>query len=290
MARTADSNNGHRRRIYRRSMPNPSWIELVGRNFAAGTLYLSGRLSVILDGAQEHFRFWHGPGGQWRIESGDDVVYVSARGQSPIVRVDGHMQRVHQPVKLGAAAHSPLDLFGVHTLLVSRSQSLEVRSKPVSVMIEGRPGWLTELGSEGAPSTIIAVIDDATGVLCRYEAARIVLVVSELAEHETLPAGRFAWTGPVAEDPREDNSPAAKAARRLRQQETTAARVAALDQPFEVLRTILQAGDAVQARAALRELLHVSEFGADAVESMPLRLFNPEYANKIRTQSKLADG
>ncbi|WP_435084716.1 hypothetical protein [Gordonia hongkongensis] len=272
-------------------MPNPSWIELVGRNFAAGTLYLSGRLSVTLDGAEEHFRFWHGPGGQWRIESGDDVVYVRASGQAPIVRVGGHMQRVYRPVKLGAAARSPLDLFGVHTLLANRSQSLEVRSEPVSVMVEGRAGWLTELGSEGATSAISAVIDDATGVLCRYEAARIVLVVSELAEHESLPAGRFAWTGPVAaEDPGGDNSPAAKAARRLRQHETTAARVAALDQPFEVLHTILQAGDGVQARAALRELLHVSEFGADAVESMPLRLFNPEYANKIRTQSKLADG
>ncbi|MCK8616718.1 hypothetical protein [Gordonia sp. C13] len=66
--------------------------------------------------------------------------------------------------------------------------------------------------------------------------------------------------------------------------------MAALDQPFDVLRTILEAGDAVHARAALRQLLQVSEFGADTVESMPLRFFNQEYADKIRAQNDLVDG
>lgn len=271
-------------------MANPSWIELVGRNFAAGILYLSGRLSVTLDGTVEHFGFWHGPRGQWRIDSGDDVVYVSASQQPPIVRVDGRMQYVYRTVKLGASGHSPLDLFGLDTLLASSSQSLEVRSAPTSVVIEDRRAWSTQLTSGSATSAIVAVIDDATGVLCRYDTARLSLAVSELVEHESLPAQRFAWTGPVAEDPRDDNSPAAKAERRLRQQETNAARVAALDQPFDVLRTILEADDAVHARAALRELLHVNEFGADAVEGMPLRLFNPEYAHKLRGHNELAGG
>ena len=271
-------------------MGNPSWIELVGRNFAAGTLHLSGRLSVTLDGAVEHFRFWHGPRGQWRIESGDDVVYVSASGQSPIVRVDGRMQHVYRPVKLGAAGRSPLDLFGLNTLLAGKSQSLEVRRPPTSVVIGERQAWSTQLISGSPTSAVVAVIDDATGVLCRYEAGRISLAVSELVEHDSLPVERFTWTGPIAADAREDNSPAAQAARRLRQHETTAARVAALDRPFDVLRTIRETRDAVHARAALRELLQVSEFGADAVESMPLRFFNPEYANKLRGQSEVIGG
>lgn len=264
---------------------------MVGRNSAAGSLYLSGRLSVTLDGSVEQFRFWHGPRGQWRIESGDEVVYVSTSGQSPIVRVDGRMQHVYRPVKLGAAARSPLDLFGLNTLLAGMSESLEVRSEPALVVIEGRRAWSTDLGSEATTTAVVAAIDDTTGVLSRYEAGRLSLAVSELAEHKSLPAELFAWTGPVAEDdPREDRSPAAKAARRLREQEATSAKVAALDQPFDVLRTILEAGDAVRARAALRELLHVSELGADAIESMPLRFFNPEYATKLRGQlSVLSD-
>ncbi len=266
------------------SMASPSWIELVGRNFAAGVLYLSGRLSVTLDGSAEHFSFWHGPREQWWIESGDDVVYVSASGESPIARVDGRMQYVHGRVKLGAAARSPLDLLGPNTLLASKSQSLEVRREPTPVTVEGRRAWSTELGSEAAAPTV-AVVDDATGVLCRYEAARLSLAVSELVEHKSLPADRFAWTGPIAEDDsREGSSPAARASRRLHQRETTAAKVAALDQPFDVLRTILEADNAVHARAALRELLHVNESGADAVESMPLRFFNPEYATNLRGQ------
>lgn len=56
----------------------------------------------------------------WEPQPGLTSRAVVTARRAPIVRVGGHRQRVYRPVKLGAAARSPLDLFGVHTLLANR--------------------------------------------------------------------------------------------------------------------------------------------------------------------------
>ncbi|ROZ88066.1 hypothetical protein [Gordonia sp. OPL2] len=265
-------------------MVNPSWIELVGRNYAAQMLYLSGQLTVSVDGHVEHYRFWHGPADQWRIDSDGDAVYVSAAGEAPVVRVDGRMQRSQGRVRVGRAAVSPLELFGPDTLLNRVMRTLQIRREPTPVDAGGRRSWSTLLGFGDSREETAVDIDDATGVLVGLRSATLALSVSELVEHDTVPANRFVWDGEVAPAPRTDRSDAGHADRQRRHRETVAATVAALDRPHEVLDVLLGAPDPQQARTALCALLEISEIGADAVEAMALRYFIPEFAGKLRGQ------
>lgn len=102
----------------------------------SGSMRLTGQADGrIPDGV---FRFWHGPGGRWRIERGGQVVYLSSVGSETFVRIDNEMQR-HRggfgSAHLGSAL-SPLDLLGPESVLRRMSVHVEV-SEPLLGVVGG---------------------------------------------------------------------------------------------------------------------------------------------------------
>jgi hypothetical protein len=237
------------------------------------------------------FDFWHGPDDRWRIEHGGDVVYLSAPGSEPLLRIDDQMRRLGGDIRVVhlGSAFSPLDLLGPDSLLRRMSTGMRVSEAPHRIEIGGRTAWSTTLASRDDKPVGIA-FDDATGIIVRVSGSdqMLLLEVTDVVEHTDIPADRFVWEGPVVEAPprardsrRSPSDPRTQHAQRV---EILTAIVAALDQPHEVLRAIEASVGDDAAKNAITELLGVSEIGADAVVSMQLRRFTPDVSRKIRNE------
>lgn len=275
-------------------MSTPSWVELAGRNAAAETVYVSGSMRTSAKEGNETpglvFDFWHGPHDRWRIEREGDVVYIQGAGEKPLVRIDGEMRRLGGDfgiVNLGSQA-SPLDLLGENSLLRRMSRNMRVAAPPVRIDRAGRAAWRTALLSRSDDSIEIT-FDDITGIIVGVGNPERgdLFAVYDVSEHDDLPADLFVWTGPVVEaEPRDrgrrGGRPGDPRERREQTLEVMAATVAALDRPRDVLEAIAGADNGAAARAAIIELLGVSERGAEAVAAMQLSQFRSDVARMAR--------
>ncbi|MBA4022807.1 MAG: hypothetical protein C0482_10635 [Gordonia sp.] len=271
-------------------MRTPSWSELVGRNVAASALSLSGSLRVSGKNRQdepfdERFDFWHGGGGQWRIERDGAVVYLASADGTVTVLVDGEMRRQAsgriQMAWVGSM-FSPLDLLGEESLLRKMSTRMRASREAEAIENDGRATWSTELVTPKGDDTIELAFDDATGVLVLLRSPKGgLLQVTNLAVHDQIESERFTWDGPVVDADSGRNDPRAQAANRI---EILSALVSALERPQELLSAVAGTADHQQARTAVIDLLGVSDTGADAVLSMQVRRFGSAEVDKIRRE------
>ncbi|WP_207837903.1 hypothetical protein [Williamsia soli] len=271
-------------------MRTPSWVELVGRNIAASALSVSGSLRVSGKNRQDEpfdelFEFWHGGGGQWRIERDGEVVYLAADDQSALVLIDGQLQR--QPAGRMRMAwvgsmFSPLDLLGEDSLLRKMSTRTKVTHEAESVEKYGRAAWSTELVTPKGDDTIELAFDDDTGILVLLRTPNGgLLEVTNLAVHDQIDSERFTWDGQISNADFDRKDPRAQAANRI---EILSALVDALERPQDVLSAVAGTADHQQARTAVVDLLGVSETGADAVLAMQVRRFGGAEVDKIRRE------
>jgi hypothetical protein len=281
---------------------SPSWVELSGRNAAAEAICVSGSMRMTgkaggqdLDG---DFRFWHGPGGRWRIERGGEVVYISSVDRGVFVRIDNQMQRHRGSfgvANLGSAL-SPLDLLGPDSMLRRMSVHVDV-SEPLPVTVGGRAAWSAAVTARSG-GAIDLTFDSRTGVLVRMAGPKVSggFEVVDFTEYGQLSSELFRWDGPSIDAPmsaRRRPSDDPQQRREVRMEELTA-QVAALDRPQEVLEVITAAEGGRAAREAIVDLLGVSPFGAEAVTSMALMGFRSDVARRARAelaalQSRSAD-
>ncbi|PHV66737.1 hypothetical protein [Williamsia muralis] len=275
-------------------MSTPSWVELAGRNAAAETVYVSGSMRTSAKEGNETpgpvFDFWHGPHDRWRIEREGDVVYIQGAGEKPLVRIDGEMRRLGEDIRVvNLGAHfSPVDLLGGDSLLRRMSQKMSVVAPPARVDRAGRAAWRTTLLSRSDDSIEIT-FDDITGIIVGVGNPERgdLFEVYDVSEHDDLPADLFVWSGPVVEAESRDRGrrggrPGDPRERREQTFEVMAATVAALDRPQDVLEAIAGADNGAAARAAIIELLGVSEPGAEAVAAMQLSQFRSDVARMAR--------
>jgi len=261
-------------------MRTPSWVELAGRNAAAESLYVTGTLEVG-QAPPEKVRvdFHHAPGGKWRIEHDGQPVYVSA-GTTAVVRVDDQMQQLDGDIQLPilGTQFSPLDLLGPGSLLNSMSDGMVADGAASRIEVGGRDTWSIRLLTPNGEAIIVA-FDDATGLLVHVANAdgAVLLHVDSLAELNSLPDSIFVWDGPVhqARSPRrrrpsvEDNEDERIAFMR--------AVVAAQARPHDVLSAIAAADSENSARAALVDLLGVTDVGAEAIMATPIGQFRGDH-------------
>lgn len=260
-------------------MKTPSWVELAGRNAAAESVCVTGRLTVSESPGEEVvFDFQHAAGGRWRIERDGRPVYL-ATGRASVVRIGDHMQQLDGDFELPilGARFSPLDLLGPASLLHNMSVGMtpDVAS-PVD--IGGRPAWSIRLSAAGGGAGVL-VFDDATGLLVTVadDSGEALLQVENLAEPTVLPDALFVWDGPIR--------PASSRSERRRSAENDEterlefmrAVVAAQARPQEVLAAVAAADGEVAARVALIRLLDVTEFGADAIMRTPIGQFRGDH-------------
>ena len=273
-------------------MTAPSWAELVGRNIAAEAIYVSGEMRMTGNTGDhdldERFRFWHGPNGRWRIESGDEVVYISSAGGDAIVRVEGQMQRQRGDfgtVHLGRA-FSPLDLLGPDSMLRRLSARMEA-SAAQPATIGGRVAWSITLTSPSDDRALLT-FDSVTGVLVQFAGPRqsSLLEVFDFTDHAQLGAELFSWNGPVVDAPMAARRRPSGDPRKQREQllEVLAAQIAALERPHDVLRAIAAADSGQAARDSVIQLLGVSPIGAEAVTTMQLMGFRSDVARQLRAE------
>jgi hypothetical protein len=271
-------------------MRTPSWAELVGRNVAASASSLSGSLRVSGKNRQdepfdERFDFWHGGGGQWRIERDGTVVYLASADGTVTVLVDGEMRRQAsgriQMAWVGSM-FSPLDLLGEESLLRKMSTRMRASREAEAIENDGRATWSTELVTPKGDDTIELAFDDATGTLVLLRSPKGgLLQVTNLAVHDQIESERFTWDGPVVDADSGRNDPRAQAANRI---EILSALVSALERPQDLLSAVAGTADHQQARTAVVDLLGVSDTGADAVLSMQVRRFGSAEVDKIRRE------
>ncbi|WP_461665071.1 hypothetical protein [Gordonia sputi] len=266
-------------------MRTPSWVELAGRNAAAESVNVVGMMAVDepLSGSVR-FDFRHAQGGRWRIEHEGQPIYLSS-GSSSVVRVDGEMQRLDGDFRLPimGAQFSPLDLLGPSSLLHRMSTTVSVEGAAHHVEVGGRAAWsITLLGSGG--HDIIMTFDDATGVLVRLEDAAGVtrLQVSDLNELGSFSESLFVWDGRVhAARPGRGRTRSTEDDEDQRI-EFMRSRVAAQTRAQDVLSVITAADSEAEARAALMQLLDVTEFGAESIIATPIGQFRGDFTASDR--------
>lgn len=266
-------------------MKTPSWVELAGRNAAAESVSLAGTLQVSASPSESvQFEFHHAPGGKWRIERGGRPVYL-ASGDTAVVRIDDQMQLLDGDFRLPTlgAQFSPLDLLGTESLLHNISAGMTIDGAASPDDIGGRAAWSFRLLTpEGEPINL--AFDDATGLLVRVENADgiILLQVDNLTETDSLPHSLFVWDGPIhqAHSPR----PRRRSAENNEDEriEFMRAVVAAQARPQEVLAAIAASDSENAARAALINLLGVTEFGADSIMATPIGQFRGDHTTSNR--------
>lgn len=262
-------------------MRTPSWIELVGRNAAAESVYLTGTLEVGESPSDSlRFDFHHAPGEKWRIEHEGLPVYI-ASAKTTVVRIDDQMQRLDGDIQLPilGAQFNPLNLLGSASLLHNMSSGMKADGPASPIDAGGRAAWSIRLLTPG-DEQIVMTFDDATGLLVRVENCDgiALLQVSNLAEPESLPDSLFVWEGPVQEA-----RPSRRGRRDPQQSEDERiefmrAVVTAHERSHEVLDAIANSDGESAARAALVQLLGVTEFGADAIMATPLSQFRGDHA------------
>lgn len=267
-----------------------SWVELIGRNAASGSVMVSGALRSLgsdrgteLD---ESYRFWYAPTDRWRIEIDGEPVYLSGRDRS-LVRIDGHMTLLDGDIRMPILGRgvSPLQLLGQNSLLHSMSRDVVVRDEPRAVDVGGRRAWAVVVGDRSGKNGEIS-IDESTGVIVRLtmSAGSGSSEVVELTEHASLPDGLFEWDGPVVEAP----SPRGRRARpdpevgRQERSEVLRACVTALDRSAEVLSLMQRAESEEDAIRRLVSELGVTTVGAQAIAAMQMSTFRPDIADQLR--------
>lgn len=266
-------------------MRTPSWVELAGRNAAAEAVNVAGILIVDEPySGSVRFDFRHAPGGKWRIEHEGQPVYL-ANGRHSFTRIDGEMQRFDGDFQLPTlGAHfSPLDLLGPSSLLHRMNTKVSVEGAAQHVDGGGRAAWSIKLlGSAGHDITM--TFDDATGVLVRLEdaAGATRLQVSDLNEPGSFSESLFVWDGPVRAA-----RPGRERARSTEDDEDQRiefmrSRVAAQTRAQDVLSVITAADSEAEARAALMQLLDVTEFGAESIMATPIGQFRGDFTASDR--------
>lgn len=270
-------------------MRTPSWVELVGRNVAAGAMSMSGSLRVFGSNRQdnpidERFEFWHGGGGQWRIERDGKVVYIAADEETSLVLVEGEMRRQHAGrIRLEwlGSMFSPLDLLGERSLLNKMSSGMRVVQETKTVETGGRSAWSTTLASPKTDDRVELAFDDVTGLLVylRSPQGGVLLDVTDLAVHDQIDSERFTWDGPVVDVAK--NDPRVQAAERI---EILAALVTAFERPNDLLEAISDTSDREQASTAVMELFGITEIGAHAVLSLQIRRFSVTEMRRIERE------
>lgn len=262
-------------------MRTPSWIELVGRNAAAESIYLTGTLEVSESPPDSvRFDFHHAPGDRWRIEHDGRPVYI-ASARTAVIRIDDQMQRLDGDIRLPilGAQFSPLNLLGSASLLHNMSSGMKAEGPASGVDVGGRSAWSIRLLTP-SDEPIIMTFDDGAGLLVRVENGDglALLQVSNLAEPESLPDSLFVWEGPVEQgrlsrrgrrDPQESEDERIEFMRAV---------VAAQERSHEVLDVILNSDGESTVRAALVHLLGVTEFGADSIMRTPIGQFRGDHA------------
>ncbi|GBF17797.1 hypothetical protein Br6_05204 [Rhodococcus sp. Br-6] len=111
-------------------------------------------------------------------------------------------------VDLGAL--SPMDIVGPDTLLHNLSHRLVPTVAAAAIVIDGRRGWeLTLVPDTGEQGRLTVVIDDATGLLMRFDSTEYELTaaLTDVEVHDTLPASTFTWDGPIAPVPPDPADP-----------------------------------------------------------------------------------
>ncbi len=271
----------------------PSWIELAGRNAAAEAVCVNGTLTIVDPNESVRLNFWYAPGGKWRVEREAQPMYIASE-TTAVAWVDGKMHRLDGEIRMPMldAGFSPLDLLGSESLLRKMSAAMTVEGEATRHDIGGRAGWSIRLRAPNR-EPITLTFDDATGVLVGLHTADGArrLTVDDLMSPVSLPDSLFVWDGPVREDvrPTRGHRPRNVDAE-TEHFEALRAIVAAQAQPHRVMSVIVEAGSEIAARAALIELLGVTESGANLILATPIGIFRGDHsvANR-RTLESMED-
>lgn len=285
-------------------MRTPSWVELVGRNLAAETLWVSGRMSVYAsDDDPVSLDFWHGPQGRWRVEDAGTVLYLAEPDKPAVMRVHGEMRElrgdfhtVHFDTEM-----SPMELLGADSVLHHLSVKTYVSPDISMIAVDDRPTWTAKVAQSPSAMEVGEIgFDDATGLIVRMSTSTndAVMEVSELVEYGSLPPETFRWVGDASSsedldgnesgyesdaDDRDPEDPGTDGASEA-QAEVLAAYCAALEHPHDLLDVIIGDADPDDRRAEIRALLHVGDVGVDALMSMSLSRFTPTAADGLRRE------
>ncbi|GGC56058.1 hypothetical protein IEU95_08390 [Hoyosella rhizosphaerae] len=275
-------------------MRTPSWVELAGRNMAAGALAMSGSLQVHREHPQtqtidERFDFWHGGGGLWRIESDGQVLYIAAGDGASLVFIDGEMRRrstVNSVVAQMGSVFNPFLLLGEQSVLSKISESLRVAGAIEPVELDGRSAWRVPFVSPQGDIQVELVFDEETGLLVRlhHPMGGVLIKVTALSVHDEIPRERFIWDGPVGDTALNLRGPRAATAERMAQ---LVALVEASKRPIEVLQAVSRAADHGEAISAVMKLLDTSETGAEVVLNAQIRRFSGREIQRM--QHELAE-
>lgn len=259
----------------------PSWIELAGRNAVAESVHVAGTL-VVTESPDETVRydFRHAPGGRWRIDRDGQTIYVSGPDLT-VISVDGEMHPLDGDIRVPilGTQFTPLDLLGPDSMLRSMSSDVAPVGEAQRVDVAGRSAWSVPIAAPGQ-GTIHVTFDDATGVLSRIASddGRSLLVLDELSESTSSDDTLFAWDGPDGEPMAGRRGPSRRSPDLDEKIEFMQAIVAARDIVGDVMEAITTAESESAVRAALVDLLDVSDDIADAVAAAPLSTFRADMA------------
>ncbi len=264
----------------------PSWVELMGRHAAAGTLFLSASMrftdSDTSAPVDDEYRFWHGPDNRWRIESEAETIYVRNPQTTLLRGGDGQMRRLEGRITIPLLGPvTPIEMIGQGSMLLHMSES--VRIGPVSsTILDGRQGWSVILTHTDADPAL-AVLDDETGMTARMElpGGAAVASISDISVYDDLPESVFAWDGPIDGDPPSPSPPIDHHRARL---DILTAIERALDRRTEVFEVVARSAEPADAAAAVGRLLDVEPSGAEAVLALQLRRFSSSERAKISSE------
>ena len=262
----------------------PSWVELVGRNAAAESVHLSGTL-VVTETPDETVRydFHHAPGGRWRIDNDGQVIYVAGPART-VARVDDEMRELSDRIRIVmlGTQFTPLDLLGPDSMLGKMSIDVRPIGDAQPVEVAGRSAWSVPLAAPGQ-GTIHVAIDDSTGVVARVsDDDRTLLQLERLNDSTPSDDSLFEWDGPVGEPVTGRRTPPQDTPDLDEQIAFARAMVTAQELADDVMEAIRTAGSEAAARAALVELLDVSDDIADAVAAARISLFRADLAAQTR--------
>lgn len=259
----------------------------MGRHAASSSLFVSASLHYESRPADSDtaeagdFTFRYGPGERWRIDRAGRTVYAR-NPQATLLREGEEMRRLpgsFHLVDLGPV--SPMDIVGPDTLLHNLSRRLVPTAAAAAIVIDGRRGWeLTLVPDTGEQGRLTVVIDDATGLLMRFDSTEneLTAALTDVEVHDTLPASTFIWDGPIAPVPPDPADPLATLGQR---REIIGAVASALEHREQVFHTLTDSADTDAARANLMNLLGVTATGADAILAIQLRRLSRHERGRI---------
>lgn len=266
----------------------------MGRHAASSSVFVSASLHYESrpddsDTAEAgEFTFRYGPGERWRIDRAGRTVYVR-NPHATLLREGEAMRRLpgaFHLVDLGPV--SPMDIVGPDTLLHNLSRRLVPTAAATAIVSDGRRGWeLTLVPDTGEQGRLTVAIDDATGLLMRFDSTehKLTAALTDVEVHETLPASTFTWDGPIAPVPPDPTDPLTAVRQR---REIISAVATALEHREQVFHALADSADTDAARTELMNLLDVTATGADAILAIQLRrLSRHERARILRERDDL---